>query len=272
MQSDHEPADTKHAHGHGPERNLEACAKPDRWSNWFDEAEASMQSQWNDPIWPLIRRADFSTTLEIAPGAGRNSARLAEHARTLHLVDLNRYALDRCRERFHGHARPVRDPRSPKRRAEPGIPPRRIGVARVLVGLDGALRALGRRALRRGVRTCHTTRRMGIRPPLELRDGQRRPRHRARTAPAQQSDGGALRRVLQGERSRTDALPELRLGRCAEHRLHLALFQVARGPTLRELANARDAERQLGAVDAHARATAAPAEELAVSDALDPRA
>jgi ubiquinone/menaquinone biosynthesis C-methylase UbiE len=106
MQSDHEPGETKRADGHGLERNLEACAQPGRWSSWFDEAEASMQSQWNDPIWPLIRRADFSTTLEIAPGAGRNSARLAEHARTLHLVDLNRYALDRCRERFRGHAGP----------------------------------------------------------------------------------------------------------------------------------------------------------------------
>ncbi len=90
----------------GREQNLETCAQPELWAKWFDEAEASMESQWNDPIWPLIRRADFTTTLEIAPGAGRNSARLKEHARTLHLVDLNRYALDRCRQRFRDHHGP----------------------------------------------------------------------------------------------------------------------------------------------------------------------
>ncbi len=113
MHSDPEPRGTsqtdpvEHAHASaGLVRNLETCAKPELWSDWFDEAEASMASQWNDPIWPLIRRADFTTTLEIAPGAGRNSVRLAEHARTLHLVDLNRYALDRCRARFRDHRGP----------------------------------------------------------------------------------------------------------------------------------------------------------------------
>lgn len=90
----------------GLARNLATCARPELWSNWFDEAEASMESQWNDPIWPLIRRADFANVLEIAPGAGRNSARLKEHARELHLVDLNGYALDRCRARFADHRGP----------------------------------------------------------------------------------------------------------------------------------------------------------------------
>jgi SAM-dependent methyltransferase len=88
------------------ERNLETCSKPELWKDWFEEAEASMAAQWKDPIWPLIRRADFSSTLEIAPGAGRNSARLKEHAASLHLVDLNGYALERCRERFRDHKGP----------------------------------------------------------------------------------------------------------------------------------------------------------------------
>ncbi len=86
--------------GAGALRNLETCSRPELWSEWFEAAEASMEAQWKDPIWPLIRRADLTSTLEIAPGAGRNSARLAQHARTLHLVDLNRYALERCRQRF----------------------------------------------------------------------------------------------------------------------------------------------------------------------------
>lgn len=106
MQSDPEPRAASRPDAAGLARNLETCAKPELWARWFDEAEASMQSQWNDPIWPLIRRADFASTLEIAPGAGRNSVRLAEHAGVLHLVDLNRYALDRCRERFRGYTGP----------------------------------------------------------------------------------------------------------------------------------------------------------------------
>lgn len=106
MHSDFEPRGTTRPDVPGLERNLETCSKPELWANWFDEAEASMLSQWNDPIWPLIRRADLSTILEIGPGAGRNSERLKEVARTLHLVDMNRYALDRCRERFRGHRGP----------------------------------------------------------------------------------------------------------------------------------------------------------------------
>jgi SAM-dependent methyltransferase len=90
------------------ERNLETCSRPELWKDWFDEAESAMEAQWRDPIWPLIRRADFQSVLELAPGAGRNSARLKEHAGTLHLVDLNRYALERCRERFRDHAGPCR--------------------------------------------------------------------------------------------------------------------------------------------------------------------
>lgn len=86
------------------ERNLATCSKPGLWREWFDEAERSMEAQWRDPIWPLIRSADFRAVLELGPGAGRNSERLARHARELHLVDLNRYALERCRERFRAHA------------------------------------------------------------------------------------------------------------------------------------------------------------------------
>lgn len=106
MQTDSEPERPTRPDAPGLEKNLATCSQPELWSEWFDEAEASMQSQWDDPIWPLIRRADFTSTLEIAPGAGRNSARLKEVARTLHLVDLNRYALDRCRERFRDHRGP----------------------------------------------------------------------------------------------------------------------------------------------------------------------
>lgn len=88
------------------ERNLATCSKPELWQTWFAEAEAAMQAQWRDPIWPLIRGADFRSVLELGPGAGRNSERLARLAGALHLVDLNAYALERCRERFRAHAGP----------------------------------------------------------------------------------------------------------------------------------------------------------------------
>lgn len=97
---EHDPADT------AARQNLETCAKPELWQDWFDEAESSIEDQWKDPIWPLIRRADFSTVLELGPGAGRNSERLKELAGTLHLVDFNEYALELCKRRFRDHAGP----------------------------------------------------------------------------------------------------------------------------------------------------------------------
>jgi SAM-dependent methyltransferase len=106
MDSEIERARTSRPDARDREGNLETCARPELWTSWFAEAEASMASQWDDPIWPLIRHADRSSVLELAPGAGRNSARLKEVSRSLHLVDLNRYALDRCRERFRDHAGP----------------------------------------------------------------------------------------------------------------------------------------------------------------------
>ncbi|MEM6672562.1 MAG: class I SAM-dependent methyltransferase [Planctomycetota bacterium] len=82
------------------EGNLDTCSTPDRWSEWFEEAEASTQAQWDTVHWHRIKDEDLSTVLELAPGAGRFSERLKEHAKTLYLVDLNEYALNKCRARF----------------------------------------------------------------------------------------------------------------------------------------------------------------------------
>ncbi|MEM9383178.1 MAG: class I SAM-dependent methyltransferase [Planctomycetota bacterium] len=86
--------------------NLEICSTPDRWAEWFEEAEASALAQWDSAHWPRLWNTDMTTTLELAPGAGRNAERLKEYARTLYLVDLNDYALDRCRARFADYAGP----------------------------------------------------------------------------------------------------------------------------------------------------------------------
>jgi ubiquinone/menaquinone biosynthesis C-methylase UbiE len=87
-------------------RNIEVCSQPDLWLDWFAEAEAAIDAQWTKTIWPRIRGADFTTTVEIGPGAGRNSERLKDVASTLYLVDLNEYALARCRARFEAYRGP----------------------------------------------------------------------------------------------------------------------------------------------------------------------
>jgi ubiquinone/menaquinone biosynthesis C-methylase UbiE len=82
------------------QRNLEECSVPNQWSGYFEEAEGYMPETWEDFLWPKIRGADFSSVLEIGPGAGRNTAMLSQHAKEIYCVDLNEYALKRCRERF----------------------------------------------------------------------------------------------------------------------------------------------------------------------------
>lgn len=71
-----------------------------QWVQYFKNAEEAIEAQWSNIIWPLIKGFDFSTTLEIAPGGGRNTARLLPLTTRLYLVELNQYALDLCRNRF----------------------------------------------------------------------------------------------------------------------------------------------------------------------------
>lgn len=86
------------------DENLGFCAQDGLWNDYFVAAEPEMEWQWNGIIWPAIQDADFSVTVEIGPGAGRNSVRLAELSGVLHVVDLNTYALDKTRARFAGLA------------------------------------------------------------------------------------------------------------------------------------------------------------------------
>jgi len=82
------------------DRNIQVCSQQNLWADWFVKAEPAINAQWADIIWPIIHGADFTTTVEIGPGGGRNSERLKEVASLLFLVDLNDYALATCRERF----------------------------------------------------------------------------------------------------------------------------------------------------------------------------
>jgi SAM-dependent methyltransferase len=67
---------------------------------YFIEAEPVMQRQWDKVIWPVIKGSDFSRTLELACGHGRNTEYLRRYAPELHLVDVNETCLAACRARF----------------------------------------------------------------------------------------------------------------------------------------------------------------------------
>ena len=80
--------------------NLRDCAVEDQWNRYFVNAEKDMEVQWSQTIWPIIKDFNFDVTLELAPGAGRNTEKLAELANVIHAVDLNEYALAQVRTRF----------------------------------------------------------------------------------------------------------------------------------------------------------------------------
>jgi hypothetical protein len=68
--------------------------------NYFSVAEGVMGWQWDNVIWPIIRESDFTSTLELGCGHGRNADRLRRLAKTIDLVDINESCLSACRRRF----------------------------------------------------------------------------------------------------------------------------------------------------------------------------
>jgi SAM-dependent methyltransferase len=71
-----------------------------RPGHYFGDAEPYMEKQWNTVIWPIIKESDFSSTLDIACGHGRQTEFLRRHAREIHLVDINEACIEACRDRF----------------------------------------------------------------------------------------------------------------------------------------------------------------------------
>src|ERR1700722_17889773 len=84
------------------EQTVNECKLAHQSDTYFDIAEPWMDQQWDWYIWPNIKNADLSRVLELAPGYGRNTARLARHAKEIHLVDVNQSCIDRCKQRFEG--------------------------------------------------------------------------------------------------------------------------------------------------------------------------
>lgn len=67
---------------------------------YFTAAEQVMAWQWENVIFPIIGQCDFTTTLELGCGHGRNVELLRKLAKTVILVDVNDLCLAACRERF----------------------------------------------------------------------------------------------------------------------------------------------------------------------------
>lgn len=70
---------------------------------YFRSAEADMDPQWNDLVHPFIRYCDFTDTVDLACGHGRNSTKLVGLATRLTLIDVQPGNIEICRKRFAGH-------------------------------------------------------------------------------------------------------------------------------------------------------------------------
>jgi Methyltransferase domain len=79
---------------------LQCAYSHDMSKGYFVDAEAMMSWQWDQIIFPLISSLDFSITLDLACGHGRNSEFLRRLTKELHLVDINQSCIDACRDRF----------------------------------------------------------------------------------------------------------------------------------------------------------------------------
>jgi len=71
-------------------------------NEYFDRAEAHMEKLWSDRIWPFVRGCDFSSTVDLAAGKGRNSVKLIELCQALFVIDINKSLVEHCRARFSG--------------------------------------------------------------------------------------------------------------------------------------------------------------------------
>lgn len=82
--------------------NLRQCSNMNLWNAYVDSplVEEGMEREWTEVVWPVVSNFDFTTTLELSPGGGRNTARLLSLAKTLHAVDLNAPVIARVTARF----------------------------------------------------------------------------------------------------------------------------------------------------------------------------
>jgi ubiquinone/menaquinone biosynthesis C-methylase UbiE len=71
---------------------------------YYDQAEAVMGVQWNT-IFPLIRGYNFTKTLDLGAGHGRNTSKLLEFGGSVTAVDINQSNIEYLNERFGGNVK-----------------------------------------------------------------------------------------------------------------------------------------------------------------------
>jgi SAM-dependent methyltransferase len=92
-----------------PEATLRSLAlySGEGWDHgnvYHAHAEKAMQWSWDNTIWPFIHDCDFSHTLDLACGGGRNSAKLIPLATTHRAIDILASNVEGCRQRFKDHS------------------------------------------------------------------------------------------------------------------------------------------------------------------------
>lgn len=78
--------------------NRIVCSMENLWTGYFEKAESAIDKQWDEIIWPKISKFDFRSTLDLAPGAGRNIKKLSKVAKEIYAIDYNEYALNLCKK------------------------------------------------------------------------------------------------------------------------------------------------------------------------------
>jgi ubiquinone/menaquinone biosynthesis C-methylase UbiE len=72
-------------------------------SPYFAHAEPYMAPQWKNRVFPFIEGSDFSETLDLAAGHGRNSEYLLKYCNTLIIMDYQAANVAICKQRFREH-------------------------------------------------------------------------------------------------------------------------------------------------------------------------
>lgn len=77
------------------------------YRQYYADNEQYIEKQWEWYIWPRISGFDFSCTLDLACGFGRNATKLISLAKKLYLVDVNPEAIAFCKNRFSNAPIPI---------------------------------------------------------------------------------------------------------------------------------------------------------------------
>lgn len=84
-----------------------AAYSGDPWTRenpYFTRAEAHMESLWKKHLEPFLEGCDFSHTIDLGAGHGRNSVKLSPLAGRLTIMDIQPGNIDACKQRFAGRA------------------------------------------------------------------------------------------------------------------------------------------------------------------------